>query len=290
MVCMGTQFSSFSSVVPLFEGSDLGCQLMVYLYGLGFCLVTSALCTKMFSMERVLEGSIKMKSSAYDYQTAAKMMAAFAFGELVILVSWSASSSPLHFARKCIDSVENPLNVDDCLASVGKCRSDNATEFVGILTAYHIVCLVVGMGMCYHVRNLPSILSEGKWVFTAFYSQLQAVVIAVPVLITIKDDYEIFTLLKSIVICASDLTTLIMLFAPKMSMVNKYYDFDKNKVSEYIRVSTCGARDAPSRHVARGSHTHVHHLYRVAVLTIAAHDEFEHARRRLRQVEERPAR
>merc|ERR1711865_616462 len=98
-------------------------------------------------------------------------------------------------------------------------------------------CLVGGMAMCYHVRNLPSLLAEGKWVFTAFYSQMQAIIIAVPVLMMIKDEYEYFTFLKSLVICASDLTTLMMLFFPKMQLVKKYYDFDKMLVSKYIQQS-----------------------------------------------------
>jgi len=55
------------------------------------------------------------------------------------------------------------------------------------------------------------------------------------VLIMIKDEYEFFTFLKSLVICASDLTTLIMLFVPKMQMIKQYHDFDKNKVAAYIR-------------------------------------------------------
>ena len=47
MVCTGTALSSFSSAIPVFGMGTAGCQLMVYLYGFGFVLVTSALCTKM---------------------------------------------------------------------------------------------------------------------------------------------------------------------------------------------------------------------------------------------------
>ena len=236
MVCLGVVFSSFSSAVPLFAARDAGCQLMVYLYGFGFLMVTAALSTKMFAMERVLDNALQMRqTSSRSVQTAAKMMCAFAFGELVILASWSLSDSPLAYSRECISKQNGGPHDGECLESVGKCSSDHAGTFVSLLALYHVACLLAGMGMCYHVRNLPSILSEGKWVFTAFYSQLQAVVIAVPVLVMIKDEYEMFTFLKSLVICASDLTTLIMVFIPKMNMITKYHDFDKEKVSCYIR-------------------------------------------------------
>jgi len=91
--------------------------------------------------------------------------------------------------------------------------------------------------MCYLVRNLPSIMAEGKWVFTGFYSQLQVFVTAVPVLAMVKDDYYSFTILKSLVICAGDLTTLAMLFVPKMLLVWKYDDFDRGKIAEYVSQS-----------------------------------------------------
>ena len=234
MVCAGTLMSTFSALIPIMLQKS-GCQLMIYLYGMGFTTVCSALCTKMFSMERVLDNSLKMKSSQYDIKTAAKMMLGMGFFELAILVAWSLSSDPLHFERQCMVYVDSGMWEGECLESVGKCRSQHAGVFVTVLTLYHVLCMGAGMAMCYHVRNLPSLLAEGKWVFTAFYSQLQAVIIAVPVLIMIKDEYEYFTFLKSLVICATDLTTLMMLFFPKIQLIKKYHDFDKKLVSEYIQ-------------------------------------------------------
>ena len=236
MVCVGTLMSTFSALIPILLQHS-GCQLMVYLYGMGFTTVCSALCTKMFSMEQVLNNSLQMKSSKYDMKTAVKMMVGMGFFEFVILASWSLSSDPLHFERQCMVEEISGEWEGECLESVGKCRSKHASLFVTLLALYHVVCLVGGMAMCYHVRNLPSLLAEGKWVFTAFYSQMQAIIIAVPVLIMIKDEYEYFTFLKSLVICASDLTTLMMLFFPKMQLIKKYYDFDKMLVSKYIQQS-----------------------------------------------------
>jgi hypothetical protein len=71
----------------------------------------------------------------------------------------------------------------------------------------------MGMRMCYRVRNLPSIMSEGKWVFTGFYSQLQIFVTAAPVLALVREDYVAFTLFKSLIICLGDFTTLAMICA-----------------------------------------------------------------------------
>ena len=95
-----------------------------------------------------------------------------------------------------------------CIDSLGKCRTTMGEEFVSILAVYHVFCLLAGMRMCYKVRNLPSIMADGKWVFTGFYSQLQVFVTAVPVLVITQKNVVTFNILKSLVICASDLTTL----------------------------------------------------------------------------------
>jgi len=60
-------------------------------------------------------------------------------------------------------------------------------------------------------------------------------VTAVPVLVMVKDDYYSFTILKSLVICVGDQTTLAMVFVPKMLLVSKYGDFDARAVSALSR-------------------------------------------------------
>ena len=80
-------------------------------------------------------------------------------------------------------------------------------------------------------------MAEGKWVFTGFYSQLQVFVTAVPVLIMVNDDYLSFTVLKSLVICVGDLSTLAMVFVPKMLLVSKYHDFDKVAIGRFVAES-----------------------------------------------------
>jgi len=63
----------------------------------------------------------------------------------------------------------------------------------------------------------------------------QVFVTAVPVLVMVKDDYYSFTILKSLVICVGDQTTLAMVFVPKMLLVSKYGDFDARAVSALSR-------------------------------------------------------
>jgi len=125
-----------------------------------------------------------------------------------------------------------------CTESVGQCRTTQGVVFVSTLWVYHVCCVLYGMYMCYKVWNLPSIMDEGKWVFTGFYTQLQVFVTAVPVLIMVKKNYLTSTIMKSLVICVGDLTTLAMVFVPKMLLVYKYSDFGREDVSEYVASST----------------------------------------------------
>jgi len=156
-------------------------------------------------------------------------------GEFLILALWGVVA-PLEYKRSCLEDerVDGGVWDRECTASVGKCRTTQGELFVSVLAFYHACCVLAGMYMCYLVRNLPSIMAEGKWVFTGFYSQLQVFVTAVPVLAMVKDDYVSFTILKSLVICVGDLTTLAMVFVPKMLLVSKYHDFDPSAIAEYV--------------------------------------------------------
>merc|ERR1711918_299954 len=53
----------------------------------------------------------------------------------------------------------------------------------------------------------------------------------------VRDDFVSFTILKSLVICIGDLTTLAMVFLPKMLLVYKYTDFDRNAISRHVAQS-----------------------------------------------------
>jgi len=186
-------------------------------------------------MNNVIEHSLKMTAKKIKTNNFKvwRVLILMGTGEAIILLLW-AIVAPLQYKRSCITYQEGGVWDGACLESLGKCRTTQGPAFVALLSTFHVGCVLAGMYMCYLVRNLPSIMAEGKWVFTGFYSQLQVFVTAVPVLIMVKDDYISFTILKSLVICAGDLTTLAMVFFPKMLLVTKYYDFEPLKVSQYV--------------------------------------------------------
>jgi len=210
----------------------------VWLYGTGFVITTATLYIKMQQMEKVIEHSLQMTSKKIkmDQWQIYRVLICMISGEYVLLLLW-AVVAPLEYKRSCVDRVKGGVWGGDCVESLGKCRTTMGQFFVAIVCFYHACCVLAGMYMCYKVRNLPSIMAEGKWVFTGFYSQLQVFVTAVPVLVMVKDDYYSFTILKSLVICVGDLTTLAMVFVPKMLLVRKYGDFNRAAVAEYVSES-----------------------------------------------------
>ena len=235
-LCCGCFISTMSSVAPLLGSSDLSCQLMVWLYGCGFFITTATLYFKMQQMNKMIENSIatrRKKARSGWFKVFNSVVVVMASGEFAILALWSVVA-PLQYKRRCVTYEKGGVWHGACRESVGKCRTTHGVVFVAVLSVYHVCCVLTGMYMCYTVRNLPSIMAEGKWVFTGFYSQLQVFVTAVPVLIMVKEDYLSFTILKSLVICIGDITTLAMVFVPKMLLVYKYYDFDVHAVASFF--------------------------------------------------------
>ena len=95
------------------------------------------------------------------------------FGEIGILAMWTIVE-PLEYRRYCIDrEPEFAAWPDSCVESIGMCRSKEALAFIPILAVYHVGCIFAGLYECYRTRNLPSVMAEGKWAFTGFFSQLQ---------------------------------------------------------------------------------------------------------------------
>ncbi|KAJ1446077.1 hypothetical protein M885DRAFT_547782 [Pelagophyceae sp. CCMP2097] len=238
-LCAGCVVSTLSSVMPLLGRTDAACQLQLWLYGGGFIITTAMLYTKMDQMEVGIAAALALSSRPMAQRARANRhralapVLAMAAGEALLLAAW-AGISPLGYWRYCVERHIGGFWAGACVRSVGTCRSHDAQGFVAALAMFHCLCLLAGMRMCYRVRNLPSIMAEGKWVFTGFYSQLQVFVSALPVLVMVKDDFETFTLLKSLVICAGDLTTLAMIFLPKMHLVYRYHDFDRTAVAVFI--------------------------------------------------------
>lgn len=238
ILCVGCLLSTTSAASPLLDdkplldNKDMGCRLQIVLYGLGFSLTCGALVTKMFSMEKTISMSLKFarqrKGTANRelVRDAASVLGLMVLGELVIIVVWDLTYSH-KYTRQCEDEKN-----DTCSESVGRCRYQ--LPFMAVFFSYHMICLAAGVFMCYRVRNLPSILAEGMWVFTAIYSQIQLIIVALPILILLKDNYRVFTILKTFFICACDATVLFMIFGPKMSLVAKYVDFERDKIVHYI--------------------------------------------------------
>ena len=231
----GCVISTLSSLAPMLGEHDAACQLQLWLYGYGFVITTSVLYIKMRQMQNVIDHSLKMTGSVIKIKAfdTYKVLLVTAAGETIILALWLLVA-PLEYKRSCIEKEEGGVWNGVCIASVGKCRTKQGPAFVALLSAYHVGVVMFGIKKCYEVRNLPSVMAEGKWVFTGYYSQLQVFVTAIPVLIMVRDDRVTFIILKSLVICFGDLTTLGMIFVPKMFLLEKYYDFSKPKISEFI--------------------------------------------------------
>ncbi|KAJ8598084.1 hypothetical protein CTAYLR_005589 [Chrysophaeum taylorii] len=239
ILCLGCATSTSSAMSPFLGANTFSCQWQLFLYGAGFSIISGALVTKMYCMEKSISTSLKFRTAQPEktrrdlLKDAARVMGAMSVGEMAILAAWALSKDPLHFERSCVDYYRSD-GEKECVEVVGKCRSSLAGPFLGALFSYHMLCLGAGIFMCYRVRNIPSIIAEGKWVFTAVYSQIQLLVIALPLLALVEKDYTAFTVLKTALICACDTTVLLMIFVPKMQLVLKYGDFDRDKIVQYI--------------------------------------------------------
>jgi len=189
---------------------DAACMAFPWLAGLGFVLIYSALFAKILRVKKVYDGAIRFSRQRIKVRDTASIVVVMTAVEVTILLSWQLVS-PLRWEREVLDVDENGRPT----RSVGVCTSDNYVWFLVPFVVFKALCLVYGLLLCYRTRNVPSTLSEGKWISFSVLSMFQILLLAVPVLIIVDDNTDAFFFVRAAVVFLISFSVTALIFFPK---------------------------------------------------------------------------
>ena len=127
--------------------------------------------------------------------------------DVTFLTVWTVLD-PLEWKRTTLsaDQFGEPLE------SEGHCTSDHWVIYGSIIAALHLTLLGVACYLCYVARDIPTKLSEGKYLSIAMISNLQIFVVGVPILVILGPDTKTSFFTRSAIIWMNDLVVVSLIF------------------------------------------------------------------------------
>ena len=122
-----------------------------------------------------------------------------------------------------VDMYSNPRE------SSGRCTSENPWLFLTPILVLHFAMLLFAVVLCYKTRNISTEFQEGKWINMAMVSNLQILVLGIPILVMVADNPQVSFFLRCAIVFLNDVGVLCVIFLPKMYTV--YFDSDYDPTS-----------------------------------------------------------
>lgn len=194
---------------PAGDGSNdianWACMAQPWFYGLGFSITYCSMIVKLQRVARVFKGAAQMKRKLKGVSLKVTMgyLAGLLAIEAVVLLVWTMSD-PLKFVRPDDD----PIN--------GSCKSPTASNFVIVMALYHLGLLFYGAYLSYKCRKMNGVFAETKYLSLAMISNLQVLLLALPVILLTAGDTETSTFIRAIAVFLNDFSTTCLIFLPKM--------------------------------------------------------------------------
>ncbi|KAL7566630.1 hypothetical protein ACA910_003465 [Epithemia clementina (nom. ined.)] len=213
MICFGC-FVQTSAILPLSVDENFGwsvkqldqaCMAFPWLLALGYIIVYSALFTKLWRVNKVLQFTrrqIKMQHVAWP-------MTLLFLAALVMLIIWTLLD-PLRWTRVEINEFTGE--------SIGKCESNNSFAYFIPLVVIMLIPTVLTCIMAYKTKDVDDSYTESWWIFILVVVQIEVILVAVPVIIILNEESTDGKYLGFIFMLWSfPMTTLCLIFVPKMA-------------------------------------------------------------------------
>lgn len=186
---------------------DAACMAIPWLYSLGFCVTFGTLFAKVRRVYIVFKSSAQLKRVTVSVLETLSIIVLVLLADSIILLSWTIVD-PLKWQREVVseDQFGEPLE------SQGYCTSEHWAAFAGAIAGLQIVLLLVASWMCFVSRHIATAFSEWKFVSIAIVSNLQILMVGVPVLIVVGADPAASFFVRSVVIWMNDLAVVILIF------------------------------------------------------------------------------
>ena len=214
VLMLGTAMMSASILTISFDEQtwtgrqlDGACVAAPWLISLGYNVIYLALFSKLWRIDRVMQFA---RRKVRAKQVVGPFVATIALN-FAVLVTWTVAD-PFTWNRHDIDA--------DTGESYGRCNSQHAVVFVGILILLMFISTVACGYMAFRCRDIDSRFSESNWIFYTIYTQIQVLVVGIPILVTLNEASADATYLgRALLIFVIVISTVALMIGPKIMMV-----------------------------------------------------------------------
>ena len=197
--------------------ADLGCQLLPWTYSIGFVTTFTSLFAKLRKVHLVHTASKQFVHIKVSVGKVLSWILGFLAIDAVILLLWTIND-PLVYRRSILTEDSDGYATE----TAGLCSSEKGNSFTyfGIIMGLHFLLLVYGNYIAYMCRNLSGAFAETKYISIAMVSNIQVLLLGIPVVLIVQDDVVPNYFVRVGVIFLNDFTVLALIFFPKIMHVS----------------------------------------------------------------------
>jgi ABC-type glycerol-3-phosphate transport system substrate-binding protein len=238
MICFGTLVMA-SSIFPFgmeddiasYQACTVSCMAGLWLFCIGFAITFSALFSKIYlvrSMLRQTQGQQRITMKKSDILLPNSFLY---FINVVVMLIWTLVD-PQKWVRIPVNEEASSLNLAEASAR-GWCDSDQTKMYLGIILGTNLVMMVISLIQAYECRKITTEYNESLYVSAAVAVIAQIWVVGLPILRLLEVKPRGVFVTKVAIIFLSSVSTLILIFGPKMSYFHIGIEQKKHQI--YIK-------------------------------------------------------
>ncbi|CAJ1951294.1 unnamed protein product [Cylindrotheca closterium] len=190
---------------------DKSCMAFPWMFGIGFGIVFSALFAKIHRIREILASAIEFRRKRVQARDVLYLIAVVLSIECTILLVWQFVD-PLLWERDIIRVTEDAFP----LQSVGQCTSEQGFIFWLFFISFNVCLLLYALVLCYKTWNYPSAFAESRWITACVISYIQILLLAVPILVIVKDDNNIYFFVLTSIVFLMSMSVTLFIYLPKV--------------------------------------------------------------------------
>lgn len=211
LLCFGAILLS-SAIFPMsFDESygwsesqlDRACMAVPWLIFSGYLVIYLALFTKLWRLQKVMSFR-RQRVTVFHVMGP---FAVFSLSCLAVLIAFTVTS-PWQWERTFV--TEFPPE------TLGKCESDHAPVYMGVLAGLCLLATLLAAWMCSKVKDIQGEFSDSQAVFYILFTHFQSIVVGLPVIIILVDQSPtVFYLGTSLLVSTVSISSVGFVLIPK---------------------------------------------------------------------------
>lgn len=222
LICFGSMILA-SSIIPATmddtivseKGADVACIMRYWLFPVGFCLMFSALFSKLWRVNKLLSKAATFQRIQVKPKDVIIPLIVLVGSNLLVLTCWTILDPP-HWERDVLewDMYGRPLTTR------GYCHSDRQAAFLGPLVAINGIALLLALWQAWIGRGITTDFSESKYIAMATVCIFQALFMGVPITIITEDDSTAYLFVYTTIVSVVCFSILLLIFVPKIMAIH----------------------------------------------------------------------